>query len=129
MYGWAPPLQGILVLECVKSPSWGRVSAPAVVAPEALEEWEHSSKGYEHNVCWLAGQQGHSAFVSAGLNIISVGIGIQLEMQLVLPLDRFKQLTERARGYVRHVGFHHRAAAGSFEGMALAETVRGAPEP
>ena len=55
VYGWAPPLQGILVLECVKFPPWGRVSAPAGVAPEALEEWEHSSKGYEHNVCWLAG--------------------------------------------------------------------------
>ena len=37
--------------------SVGRVSAPAGVAPEALEEWEHSSKGYEHRVCtvdWVA---------------------------------------------------------------------------
>ena len=79
---------------------WGRISAPAGVAPEALEEWEHSSKGYEHNVCWLAGQQGHSAFVSAGLGIISVGIGIQLEMRPVFPLDQSKHLTERARRYV-----------------------------
>ena len=77
----------------------------------------------------MAGQQGHSAFVSAGLGIISAGIDIQLEMRPVFPLDRFKRLTERARGYVRHVGFHRRAAAGSFEGMALAETVRGGPEP
>ena len=29
-------------------PPWRRVSAPAGVAPEALEEWEHSSRGYEH---------------------------------------------------------------------------------
>jgi len=29
---------------------------------------------------WLVGYQGHTAFVSAGLGIISAGIGIQLEM-------------------------------------------------
>ena len=78
----------------------GRVSAPAGVAPEALEEWEHSSKGYEHRVCtvdWIAGLL---SFVSAGLGIISASIGIQLEMRPVLPLDQFKRLTERARGYV-----------------------------
>ena len=80
-------LFGVLSLEFVKFFPWGHVSAPAGVAPEALEEWEHSSKGYEHNVCWLAGQQGHSAFVSAGLGIISAGIGIQLEMRPVFPLD------------------------------------------
>jgi len=34
VYGWVPPLQE--VLECVKFPPWGRVSAPAGVAPEAL---------------------------------------------------------------------------------------------
>ena len=67
---------GVLLLELVKFFPWGRVSAPSGVAPEALEEWEHSSKGYEHNVCWLAGQQGHSAFVSAGLGIISASFGI-----------------------------------------------------
>ena len=49
---------------------------------------------------WLTGLQGFSMFVSVGLGIISVGIGIQLEMQPVLPLDQFKWLTERARGYV-----------------------------
>ena len=53
MYGWVPPLQEILVLECVKFPPWGRVSAPVGVAPEALEEWKHSSKGYEHHVCMV----------------------------------------------------------------------------
>ena len=84
----------------MKYPPWGRVSAPTGVAPEALEEWEHLSKGYEHNVCWLAGQQGHSAFVSAGLDIISAGIGIQLEMRPVFPLDQSKRLTEHARRYV-----------------------------
>src|SRR6185503_7233918 len=36
VYGWAPPLQGILVLECVKFPPWGRISAPAGVAPRGL---------------------------------------------------------------------------------------------
>src|SRR6185312_8799637 len=33
VYGWVPPLQEISVLECVKFPPWGRVSAPAGVAP------------------------------------------------------------------------------------------------
>ena len=53
VYGWAPPLQGILVLECVKYPPWGRVSAPAGVAPEALEECLHSSKGCKRRPTWL----------------------------------------------------------------------------
>ena len=35
----------------MKYPPWGRVSAAAGVAPEALEECEHSSKGYERRVC------------------------------------------------------------------------------
>ena len=43
-------LFGVLSLELVKFFPWGRVSAPAGVAPEALKEWEHSSKGYEHSV-------------------------------------------------------------------------------
>ena len=46
-------LLGVLSLELVKFFPWGHVSAPTGVAPEALEEWEHSSKGYEHNVGWL----------------------------------------------------------------------------
>jgi len=47
VYGWVPPLQDILVLKCMKFPSWGRVSAPAGVAPEALEECLYSPKGYK----------------------------------------------------------------------------------
>jgi len=53
VYGWASPLQGILVLECVKSPLWGRVSAPTGIAPEALEECLHSSNGYKRRPAWL----------------------------------------------------------------------------
>ena len=68
---------------------------------------------------WLVGFQGHLAFVPAGLGIISAGIGIQLDMRPMLSLDRFKWLTERARGSVRHAGLHHRAMTGSFEGVAL----------
>ena len=47
MYGWMPPWQEISVLECVKFPPWGCVSAPAGVAPEALEECLYSPKGYK----------------------------------------------------------------------------------
>ena len=53
MYGWVPPLQEISVLECVKFPPWGRVSTPAGVAPEALEECLYLSKGYKHRLAWL----------------------------------------------------------------------------
>ena len=42
--GWM--LVADLILKCVKFPSWGHVSTPAGVAPEALEECLHSSKGY-----------------------------------------------------------------------------------
>ena len=42
---------GIWFLECVKFPLWGRISAPVGVAPEALEEWKHSSKNYKRRVC------------------------------------------------------------------------------
>ena len=38
---------------CVKFPPWGRVSAPADVAPEALEESLYSSKGYKHRPAGL----------------------------------------------------------------------------
>ena len=44
---------GVLILECVKFPPWGRVSAPAGVAPEALEEGLFSSKGYKRRLAWL----------------------------------------------------------------------------
>jgi len=42
-------LFGGLSLELVKFFTWGAVSSPVGVAPKALEEWEHSSKGYEHS--------------------------------------------------------------------------------
>ena len=51
-------LLGVLSLELVKFFPWGCINAPVGVAPEALEEWKHSSKGYEHRVCmvdWVAG--------------------------------------------------------------------------
>jgi len=48
-------------------------------------------------------------------------------MRPVFPLDRFKRLSERARGAVRHAGLHHRAMSGSFEGVAFSRGVRGAP--
>ena len=51
-------LLGVLSLELVKFFPWGCINAPVGVAPEALEEWKHSSKGCEHNACmvgWLAG--------------------------------------------------------------------------
>ena len=37
----------------LKFPPWGRVSAPAGVAPDALEECAHSSKGYECRICMV----------------------------------------------------------------------------
>ena len=59
-------MQRILILECVKFPPWGRVSAPAGVAPEALEECLHSSKGYKRHPAWLlyrvAAQRGIGVF-------------------------------------------------------------------
>ena len=53
MYGWVAPLQEISVLECVKFPPWGHISAPTGVAPEALEECLTSSKGYKRRPAWL----------------------------------------------------------------------------
>ena len=58
---------GVLILECVKFPSWGRVSAPAGVAPEALEECLHSSKGYKRRSAWLIRYGNRPASFSAGL--------------------------------------------------------------
>ena len=37
----------VVLLKCVKFPPWRRVSTPTGVAPEALEECLHSSKGYK----------------------------------------------------------------------------------
>ena len=76
MYGWVPPLQEILVLECVKFPPWGRVSAPAGVAPEALEECLYSSKGYKRRLAGLLYWGGRPASFSAGIGTLSAGLGI-----------------------------------------------------
>src|SRR6185436_11022831 len=67
VYGWASPLQRILVLECVKFPPWGRVSAPAGVAPEALEECLHSSNGYKRRPARLLYWGGRLVSFSAGI--------------------------------------------------------------
>ena len=58
-----------LVLECVMFPPWGRASAPAGVAPEALEECLHSSKGYIRRPAWLLYWGGRPASFSAGIGI------------------------------------------------------------
>src|SRR6185312_8316920 len=76
VYGWVPPLQGILVLECVKFPPRGRVSAPAGVAPEALEECLYSSKGYKRLSAWLLHWGGRPACFSAGIGTLSAALGI-----------------------------------------------------
>ena len=76
MYGWVPPLQEISVLECVKFPPWGRVSAPAGVAPEALEECLWSSKGYKRRPAWLLHWGGRPVSFSAGIDTLSAALGI-----------------------------------------------------
>ena len=57
-----------LMLECVKFPPWGRISAPAGVVPEALEECLHLSKGYEHHPARLHYWGGHLVSFSAGIS-------------------------------------------------------------
>ena len=76
MYGWVPPPQEISVLECVKFPPWGRVSAPVGVAPEALEECLYSSKGYKRRPAGLLHWGGRPAFFSAGIGTLSATLGI-----------------------------------------------------
>ena len=76
MYEWVPPLQEILVLECVKFPPWGRVSAPAGVAPEALEECLYSSKGYKRRPAGLLHWGGRPASFSAGIGTLSAALSI-----------------------------------------------------
>ena len=49
--------------------SVGRVSAPAGVAPEALEECLLSSKGYKRRSAWLINWGDSPASFSAGLGI------------------------------------------------------------
>ena len=70
------PLQGISILECVKFPPWGRVSAPAGVAPEALEECLYSSKGYKQRPAGLLYWGGRPAYFSAGIGTLSAALGI-----------------------------------------------------
>ena len=69
-------MRGISILECVKFSPWGRVSTPAGVAPEALEECLHSSKGYKHRPAWLLNWGGRPASFSAGFGILSATLGI-----------------------------------------------------
>ena len=54
----------------------GRVSAPAGVAPEALEESLCSSKGYKHCPTGLLHWGGRPAFFSAGNVTLSAALGI-----------------------------------------------------
>ena len=60
---------GVLILERVKFPPWGHVSAPAGVAPEALEECLLSFKGYKRRSAWLIWWGDRPASFSAGLGI------------------------------------------------------------
>ena len=76
MHGWVPPLQGISVLECVKFPQWGHVSAPAGAAPEALEECLYLSKGYKRRPAWLLHWGGRPASFSAGISTLLATLGI-----------------------------------------------------
>ena len=65
-----------LALEHVKFPLWGRVSAPAGVAPEALEECLYSSKGYKRRPAGLLHCGGRPASFSAGIGTLSAALGI-----------------------------------------------------
>ena len=76
MYGWVPPLQEIFILECVKFPPWGRISAPAGVAPEALEECLYSSKDYKRRPAWLLHWSGRPVSFSASIDTLSAALGI-----------------------------------------------------
>ena len=60
---------------CEVSPR-GRVSAPAGVAPEALEECLYSSKGYKCRPAVLLRWGGRPASFSAGIGTLSAGLGI-----------------------------------------------------
>ena len=69
-------MEGFLILECVKFPPWGRISAPAGVAPEALEESLYSSKGYKHRPAVLLRWGGRPASFSAIIGTLSAALGI-----------------------------------------------------
>ena len=62
-------LRRISILECVKFSPWGRVSAPAGVAPKAMEECLHSSRGYKRRPAWLIDWGDCPASFSAGLGV------------------------------------------------------------
>ena len=46
------------------------------VAPEALEECLHSSKGYKRRPAWLLHWGGRPVSFSAGIGTLSAGLGI-----------------------------------------------------
>ena len=60
---------------CEVSP-WERISAPAGVSPEALEECLYSSKGYKRRPAGLLHWGGRPASFLAGISTLSAGLGI-----------------------------------------------------
>ena len=86
---------GILSFEFVKYPPWGCMSAPAGVAPEALEECKHSSKGYEYRVCVV-----DRVTRPFSIHFSRFRHSFQLVWRPWLSLDQFKRLIERARRLV-----------------------------
>ena len=66
---------------CVKFPPWGRVSAPTGVAPEALEEYLYSSKGYKRRPAGLLHWGGRPASFLAGIGTLSATLGISVLVQ------------------------------------------------
>ena len=91
-----------MVLECVKFPMWGRVSAPAGVAPEALEECLHSSKGYKCRPAWLLYWGGRPGSFSTGISVFRAGAAIQS------PADPSGRRALRVGVLVKHVKLHNR---------------------
>ena len=71
------------------------MSAPAGVAPEALEEYEHSSKGYEYRACVV--DRVAQPFI---IRFSRFRHSFQLIRRLFPFLDQFKRLIERARRLV-----------------------------
>ena len=108
----------------MKYPLWGRVSAPAGVAPEALEECEHLSKGYEYRACVV-----DRVTQPFNIRFSRFRHSFQLIRRPLPSLDQFKRLIVRARRLVRHVGFYNRAVADLVRGYDLSHGVRGALEP
>ena len=92
-----------------KVSSVGRASVPAGVAPEALEECLHSSKGYICRPAWLlywGGRPGSFqpalAFLSAGLGIFRAGAATQS------PAEPSGRHALRVGVLVKHVELHNR---------------------